>query len=312
MQEYLKVSHHRHTGKLRPHGETSYALLLFVLAVVAIVLVGAGNVASAASTTGGGAYDVEGVVPGPRPSSPATITSPSNGQSFQTNPVTVSGTCPSKSLVEVYSNGILIGSAICGSDRHFTMQVSLVIGSNALTALPYNTNNEAGPTSPTVNLTLVAPPGGPGFSTELLLQSINYYRGSEPGQEVTWPITIVGGVAPYAVNFDWGDGTSDLITRTTAGPFTLTHIYKKAGGYLGSYPLIIRASDSADHTAYLQLTTIVNAATGATSNGKVTTKTSISYLLIWPIWVVLFLMVLSFWLGERREKHIFKRKLAAI
>jgi hypothetical protein len=304
------LSHHRHTGRLRPHNETSFAALVFVLLCLGLVMVAAATQADAATTTGGGAYAVTGVVAGPKPTLPATITSPSNGQVFQTNPLQVTGTCPSNSLVKVFSNGVLVGSAICGSDRHFTLQIQLLVGQNQLTALPYNTNDEAGPASAPVTVTLNAPPGGPGFSTELVLQSINYYRGSIPGQEVTWPITIVGGVAPYAVNFDWGDGTSDLVTRTTAGPFTLSHTYKKAGGYLGSYPLIIRATDAAGHTGYLQLTTIVNDATGANSTGKVTTKTAISFVLIWPIWVVLILMVISFWLGERREKRIMKRKLA--
>ena len=309
MKQWLKLSHHRHSGRLRPHSETSYAALTFVVLVLGVVMVAGGGVVSAASTTGGGQFDVLAVVEGPRPTSPAIITSPSSGQSFATNPVAVAGTCPKKSLVKIFSNGIMVGSILCDASGHFTLQVQLVVGANALTALPFNTNDQAGPTSPTVNVSLTAPAGGPGFSTELLLQSVNYYRGSQPGQEVVWPITIVGGTAPYAVNFDWGDGTSDLITRTTAGPFTLSHTYKKAGGYLGSFPLIIRASDAAGRTAYLQLTTIVNEPTGAAAGGKVITKTQIQWILIWPIWVVLLLMILSFWLGERREKKIMQRKL---
>ncbi len=277
--------------------------------VAGLVLIGAGGGTFAASTTGGGAFNVLAVVEGPRPTSPAIITSPASGQTFATNPVAVTGTCPKKSLVKIFTNGVMVGSILCDASGHFTLQVQLVVGANALTALPFNTNDEAGPSSPAVNVTLTAPAGGPGFSTELLLQSVNYYRGSLPGQEVVWPITIVGGTAPYAVNFDWGDGTSDLITRTTAGPFTMSHTYKKSGGYLGSYPLIIRATDAAGRTAYLQLTTIVNDPTGAASTGKTITKTQIQWLLIWPIWVVLLLMILSFWLGERREKKIMQRKL---
>ena len=33
---------------------------------------------------------------------------------------------------------------------------------------------------------------------------------------------------------------------------------------------------------------------------------------LWPLWIVAFLMVLSFWLGERREKKIMERRLAAL
>jgi hypothetical protein len=307
MNQLIKLSHNGHTGRLRPHRESSYAALVFVMLIVGVVMAAAGQSVSAA-TQGGGAYNVFAIVAGPRPTSPATITTPSSGQSFATNPIAVAGTCPSKSLVKVFSNGIMVGSVLCDASNHFSLQIQLLVGANALTALPYNTNDDAGPISPTVNVTLTQSPGAPGFSTELLLQSVNYYRGSLPGQEVVWPITIVGGTAPYAVSFDWGDGTSDLITRTTAGPFSLSHVYKKPGGYLGSYPLIIRASDNAGRTAYLQLTTIVNDATGSASSGKIITKTQIQWLLVWPIWVVLLLMILSYWLGERREKKKLLRK----
>jgi hypothetical protein len=158
------------------------------------------------------------------------------------------------------------------------------------------------------------PPGGLGFSNELILQSENFYRGVPPGQEITWPIDIIGGLAPYAVSIDWGDGTSDLVTRLAPGHFTVKHKYTKSGGYLGSFPLIIRAADSAGHTAYLQLTTIVNPATGATTSGgaKAGPTNFTNLLVIWPLWIVLFLMVISFWLGERREKHIMERRLAAL
>jgi hypothetical protein len=163
-----------------------------------------------------------------------------------------------------------------------------------------------------VTVTLNQPPGAPGFSTELLIQSENYYRGSQPGQEIVWPITLIGGLAPYAVSIDWGDGTQDVVTRLAAGPFTVKHVYKHVGGYLGSYPLIIRASDAVGHTAYLQLTTIVNSPDGATTDGsgaQATSTTVTKLLVIWPIWIVLLLMVISFWLGERREKHIMQRQM---
>jgi hypothetical protein len=168
--------------------------------------------------------------------------------------------------------------------------------------------------SPTVTVTLNQPPGGFGYSTELVIQSVNYYRGSLPGQEVVWPIDLIGGQAPYAVSIDWGDGTTDVLTRLSPGPFTVKHTYHKVGGYLGSYPLIIRAADAAGHTAYLQLTTIVNASTGTNASGKVATAPpGISNLLvIWPLWILLILMIISFWLGERREKHIMQRQIEAL
>jgi hypothetical protein len=260
-------------------------------------------------------------VPGPRPTQPAIITKPTTGQSFETNPVDVEGTCGAGNLIKVFKNGILAGSVICQSNGRFSLKIDLVVGKNDLTALPYNTLDQEGPAGNTVTVTLNVPPGGFGFSTELILQSVNYYRGIKPGEEVTWPIEIVGGQAPYAVSIDWGDGTTDLLTRLAPGPFTVKHVYKyPSKGYMGAYPLIIRATDSAGHSAYLQLTTIVNdpaGKNGAGGSGDGSGSgdgdgTLNKLLVIWPLWIVLLLMVISFWLGERREKHIMEKRLAAL
>ena len=308
----VKFSHHRHTGKLRPHHETSYALLVFLVLLTALVTAAVGFPTQAA-LTGGGSYTVQAVVPGPKPTQPVVITSPTNGQVFQVNPVPVSGTCPKGTLVKVFKNGVLAGSIICGADGRFNLPIDLLIGQNALTAVAYNTNDQAGPDSPAVTVTLNVPAGNFGFSSELLLQSTSYYRGVVPGDKVVWPIEIVGGLPPYAINFEWGDGKSSLLTRLVSGPFTLDHIYDKVGGYLGSYPLIIRATDSTGRTAYLQLTTIVNDPTASTGTAKGKTGLNVSgVMVIWPLIIVLLLLILSFWLGERREKKIMERQLAAV
>ena len=308
-------------------GGVSYALLFFLVIGVGVVLASVATSARSDTpcqtnitpTAQGlaqngectGSYTVNAVVPGPRPSKPAVITSPTSGQTFDNNPVTVAGTCPDKALIKIFTNGVLVGSILCGVSGHFTLPVDLVIGKNDLTALPYNAADLQGPTSPTVSVTLNQPAGGVGFSTELLIQSENYFRGTQPGQEVVWPIELVGGTAPYAVSVDWGDGTQDLVTRLAPGPFTVKHTYSKTGGYLGEFPLIIRATDAAGHNAYLQLTTIVNSPKGGVS-APTNIVTSSKWWFIWPLWIVLLLMVLSFWLGERREKHILRKQMAAV
>jgi hypothetical protein len=312
MLVFPRYTHYSHTGRLVHHRDTSYALLTFLVLAVG-VLMASFTWTAFSSTQGGGDYSVTAVVPGPRPTKPAIITSPSNGQDFGTNPVTVEGTCPSKTLIKIFTNGILVGSILCDASGHFKLPIDLVIGRNDLTALPFNTLDQSGPVSPTVTVTLTQPPGTFGFSNELIIQSVNYYRGSLPGQEVVWPIELIGGQAPYAVSIDWGDGTSDVVTRLAPGPFTVKHTYHQPGGYLGSYPLIIRAADAAGHTAYLQLTTIVNNSTGTNASGSVAKKPTVTNILvIWPLWIVLLLMIVSFWLGERREKRIMQRKMEAL
>lgn len=317
------------------HKDASYALALFLTIAAGVLLASFTYGASASNPPlcntpdnvqtnacgQQGAIVINAVVPPQRPSRAPVITNPSNGQSFSTNPVTVAGTCPKGYLVKIFSNGILIGSVICDANGQFSVPADLVVGQNALTAVAFNTLDQGGPTSNTVNVTLTQPAGGLGFSSELILQSVNYYRGIYPGQTVTWPITIVGGQAPYAVSIDWGDGTTQLVTRLTAGPFTVAHVYKTYGtGYLGTFPLIIRATDSVGHTAYLQLTTLVNPDTGVNSGKGGTTAGSTSssksplteLIIIWPLWIVLLLMIISFWLGERREKHVMQKQLEAL
>jgi hypothetical protein len=312
MRVLPRYSHHKHSGRLRPHQETSYALLVFLTLVLGGLLAG-WSLGVDAATTGSGSYSVEAVVSGEAPKQPARITSPSTGQTFQVNPITVVGTCPAKTLIKIFKNGILAGSTVCQASGNFTLPIDLLIGKNDLTALAYNANDQAGPDAPAVTVTLNVPSGGIGFSTELIIQSTSYYRGAQPGDEVTWPVELVGGLGPYAVSFDWGDGTSDLLTRTAPGPFTLKHTYKKVGGYLGSYPLIIRATDTAGHTAYLQLTSIINQSTGKAAAGFTPPASPLNKLIvIWPLWIVLLLMIVSFWLGERREKGIMQHQMEAL
>ncbi len=314
MLVFPKYSHHSLTGRLVHHRETSYALLMFMVLGVGLLLGSVTWSGAQAAADGSGSYTVNAVVPPPRPDKPVIITAPASGQVFNTNPVTVEGTCPSGAIVKVYSNGILVGSIICGANGRFSIQVDLVIGTNDLTAVAVNSIDQEGPPGNKVRVTLNEPPGGLGFSTELILQSENYFRGTKPGQEIVWPIEIIGGQAPYAVNVDWGDGTSDLITRLAPGPFTVKHTYEKVGtGYLSSFPLIIRATDAAGHTAFLQLTTIVNAVTGATSSAGNTPNGTVSNVLVlWPLWIVLLLLLVAFWLGEWREKHKLEKRLAAL
>ncbi len=300
-----KYIHHRHTGRLRPHHETSYGFSLFILLVIGVLLLGV-SVTANASTEGSGQYTVDAVVTGQRPTSAPVITSPAKGQTFQVNPIIMSGTCPDRTLVKIFKNGILAGGVICGPGGRFSLQLDLLTGNNDLTAVAYNANDLPGPESQTVNVNLTAPAGGLGFSTELIIQSVNFYRGTDPGQEVVWPIVLVGGQAPYAVSFDWGDGTSDLVTRLAPGSFTLKHAYKKASNnFLNTFPLIIRATDAAGHMAFLQLTTIVSQAGVSSSQhaAKSSGLLSTNLIMIWPIWILLVLMLVSFWLGERREKR---------
>src|SRR6267154_2122399 len=57
-----------------------------------------------------GSYGLEATKLQPAPTTTATISTPSNGGSFSTSPITVSGLCTTGLLVQVYDNGALVGA----------------------------------------------------------------------------------------------------------------------------------------------------------------------------------------------------------
>lgn len=294
-----RYSPHHHTGRLRPHRETSYGPLLFVLLLAVLGLMGVSVATNAAGQGQGGTLTKE------QPTAAPTISSPAKGQSFPTNPITVSGTCPEQTLVKLFKNKVFAGSTVCEDGGKFSLQMDLVVGANSLTAEAAGAD-KSGPASAPVDVALDVAPGGPGFSTELVLQSISSHRNALVGGEVVWPVEILGGQAPYALSFDWGDKSSDVLTRPTQGSLTQKHTYKTAGGYMGSYITVVRATDAAQHTAYMQLVTLVTDPAPKAQASWLNMNT-----ILMGIGGLVF-VVLSFWLGERREKSILSRRLAML
>src|SRR5438105_4209568 len=136
-----KIIHHQHTGRLRPHEHTSYTSLAFIVLVATVVLtvfsfnqdVYAGHPPPQAGSVG-----LTGQVPGKPPSQGANITSPPDGKHFITSPITVSGSCPTQTLVEIYKNDIFAGSTPCSDSGGFSINVDLLFGQNTLTAQVYD------------------------------------------------------------------------------------------------------------------------------------------------------------------------------
>jgi hypothetical protein len=248
-------------------------------------------------------------MPGPPPSSPAVITSPRNGQRFTTTPVVISGTCPKGTLVEIFKNDIFAGSTGCDDKGAFSLEIDLLIGQNILIARVYDTLNQAGPDSApvTVFYDALPPQGDPLFpigfgGDQMLLSTDAVFRGAWPGKQMAVPITIIGGIPPYAVNVQWGDSTNSLISRNDTIPFRAEHAYKKPG----TFQITIQATDSQKRVAFLTVAAIVNGQpTGVASTTE--SEGPKQVLLLWPFFVCAVAIVIAFWLGERREKHILLR-----
>ena len=216
-------------------------------------------------------------------------------------PITVSGLCPSGLLVKIFSNNIFVGSTVC-SNGSYSLQVDLFSGQNDLVARVYDALDQAGPDSNTVTVTFNDAQFAQ-FGTQLTLSSAYAERGAPPGSELDWPILLSGGVGPYAISVDWGDGSApDLLSATAPGTITLKHIYRTTG----VFKVIVKATDKNGETAFLQL---VGQATGAVqSNTKNGSNVIIEKdVLWWPALAMLPLVFAAFWIGHRHGLYVVRR-----
>jgi hypothetical protein len=258
-----------------------------------------------------GGIGLQGIISEPPPTRAVTITSPATGASFTSMPVTVVGWCPSNLLIRVFSNGIFTGSVMC-INNSYSVKTDLFSGTNDLTAIDYDSLDQAGPVSNTVRVTFNDNTANANVANLVSLSSNYARRGADPDQTLTWPIIISGGIAPYALGVDWGDGSgSDLYTATVAGAFTVQHIYKQSG----TYSVLIKAADSNGTTAYLQLVAVANGQvtepTPTTSKTNTTISQNSITILSWTLAVIFLVMIiLSFWLGGRSKISKIKKSLA--
>lgn len=314
----LKLSAHHHTGCLRPHEHTSYLplalLLLLTGGLLAFFTAGMAGAATPYDGPEAGSIGLTGTVPGKPPTTAATITIPSNGQRFSTSPVTVSGTCPENTLVEIFKNNIFAGSTVCTSKGEYSLDVDLLLGENILFARVYDALNQPGPDSNSVTVYYDAlPPQSDPLtsvffsSNQLLLNTDAVFRGIFPGKQLTMPLDVIGGTPPYALNVQWGDGKNDVTSRANNTSFKMTHTYERPG----VYQITVQASDSQNRVAFLTVAAIVNGqppiSSASTSLDDQERTLLMELLLLWPFYVALVTAVVSFWLGEQREKHLLLR-----
>ncbi len=308
----LKMAHHKHSGRLRPHEYTSYLPLALLLLVVGMSL--AVCTAYAASPPPQAeSMSLTGSMPGKPPKTGATITSPTNQQRFSVTPVSVKGTCVANMLIEIYKNDIFAGSGACSATGTFVIDIDLLIGSNVLIARTYDSLNQQGPDSNAVTIYYDALPtqasalasfnfGGP----QMLLNTDAVFRGSFPGQQMNVPISIIGGTAPYAINMKWGDSTNKVVPRNDNQTFIVGHTYTKPG----VYQITIQGTDVQGRVAFLTVAAIINGQPPAVPGTTTPTDSKMNKLLaLWPLYTASVAVVISFWLGERREKRILAHSM---
>jgi len=233
--------------------------------------------------------------------------------------VRLTGVCPKNSYIKFYDNGVFVGVTMCIGDPTFSIDIPLSAGLNSIVAKVYNSTDSGGPISLPILIFYGAKPGAAHVSTleRFLITSDFRYRAVRPGDAFEWTFNIIGGSAKYNLNVTWGDNRSTQLTKSKAGLFSVQHVYKKAGGYNGYYPIKVTATDAQGRAGFLQVMALVtsnkvlpmptipgNSFTGFLSNGKFDHWLGVA----WPAYGIVGLMLVSFWLGERQELIHLMRK----
>lgn len=272
-------------------------------AVFFILLLGSIQLNPALAATRSGSAGLQGTVPSPPPSQAATIDIPRTGQSFSNLPITVSGLCPANTLVEIYKNNVFAGATNC-QNGSYRLEIDLFEGRNDLVAKVYDDLNQAGPDSNTVTVTFSSaiPTGGPRISLTTQFAK----RGANPGEILSWPITLSGGIGPYAISVDWGDKSNpDLISQAVPGNLNIQHTYAQSG----VYKVTIKATDSKGNAAFLQVVAIANGPIKQSATASASTLTVKTKVLIWPLIVLFILMIVAFWSGRRHQLEAIQNRL---
>jgi hypothetical protein len=154
----------------------------------------------------------------------------------------------------------------------------------------------------------------------LLLTSDFQFHTFASQTSFSWSVDLEGGSPPYDVLVNWGDGTTSRLRFPGDPIFSLRHTYKTSG----YFAVVVNSTDSAGAQHVVQLAALItdklgNApfltsgnihtppASSGESQGISQTAQSVSLsnikwlLLAWPFYLVVILMTVSFWLGEKRE-----------
>jgi len=242
------------------------------------------------------------------PTQGASISTPGSGAGFNNSPITVTGICPNGLLVQLYDNGVMVGSAICNGGS-FSMQVSLFAGANELAVTVYDDLGQAGPTSASVTVNYT----DTNFSAfgSLVTLTSSYGRRSAPaGSSLTWPLQLSGGAGPYAFSIDWGDGSKpQLKSQAFTGVVPIDHPYKKAGIYMVS----VTATDTNGVSAFLQVVAVSSGKVDAsgTVGGDASGAPKVSPpQVLWVPTIIMFVLLLpTYWLGRRSQMVSIRNKM---
>ena len=133
------------------------------------------------------------------------------------------------------------------------------------------------------------------------------YQAHAEGQSVDWKIAITGGTPPYEVLIDWGDGSTSRQVQSDGSEFKIAHSYDSAEPYV-VYNVLVTAVDSRGASTMVQLVAAVQGgpvAAGLSGFSAITDTVRRWLWVVWPAYIAVVLMVISFWIGEREAYQRF-------
>ncbi len=284
-------------------------------------------ISQALTLTYNGSMDISGVVAGPPPTTPATITSPTNGQVVHDTPIAISGTCGPNLVVKIWRNDVFAGSTICNNSGSFQLLVSLLEGQNILRARNYDFADQPGPDSSDVTVIYQKNTGNGGYSNsqigsrptsrdaqqqlatmQFIMTTSTGVKGVRLTDNLEWEFELINGSPPYALLIKWGDGQQDLKSISSSGKITLQHAYQQAG----TFTVELKATDKDSHETFLQVMAIVYDKSGLAGGASPTRPKFPSgrspLYLIWQIYAVVAIILFAFWLGEKHELAWLNRR----
>jgi len=327
MKKILKLQDHRHTAKRIEHAHTSYRALFLIMALFGISIFFVQRSASADS------YVVSASVQAPIPTIPAQITSPTDQSTTNSPNIVIGGTCPiimPAIVVEIFRNDEFIGSAGCSASGEFSGTFTMQYGANNLVPKVITITNDLGPSGSPVVVNYPAPvvqtptqPSKPAITlptstTEtaepFIIKTETPFLIFKQDESFVWKVAIKGGVSPYTILVDWGDGTKSTYAANSSGDQKLEHIFKKNKNTV----VRISVKDATGKEVYTTVagvtfkqttSPLVNGISASASGG------SVPITILWIAYIIIVAMVIAFWLGAKSHRHqvpplVKKRKLA--
>jgi len=145
----------------------------------------------------------------------------------------------------------------------------------------------------------------------ILTKCIN--RSVATGETITLPVRVTGGMAPFALSIDWGDGVIESKSVLDTEYHNYDHTYAAAG----IIRVGLQTTDSNGSTSFLQTVVQINGTPVAATTGTPSTLATITANLgsIWteapvPLYWAAVTLVLGFWFGDVFQRIFAKGSYA--